>query len=262
MELGISGRMAVVAGGSAGMGKAAATALAREGVQLVISARGEKRLDAAVREIREETGAKVTAVVADHSTSEGRNALLQACPAPDILVMTSSPPPILSGFDDASESDWLSALQSTFIGPVELLKATVGGMAERGFGRVVVIGTIAAKNPVEPRLLSGTGRAALSNYTGAVARKLAASNVAINTILPGLFHTEGIRPLVTMRSAAAGTSYDAETQSMARELGVPAARFGSPQDVGAFCALLCSQYASYVIGQNIVIDGGLVRSIF
>jgi 3-oxoacyl-[acyl-carrier protein] reductase len=262
MDMGIRGKKAIVAGGSAGMGKAAALALAREGAELVILARGLERLLAAANEITAETGSKVTAVVGDHSTAVGREALLRACPEPDILVITSGPPRMLSGYDDASEQDWLKSFQTTLMGPIELMKATVAGMADRGFGRVVNIGTVAAKTPVEARLLSGPMRSALCNYTGAVARRVAPQNVAINNILPGMFHTAGSRELFERKATATGTNYDLETQRWSEESGIPAARFGDAEDVGALCALLCSRYASYVIGQAIVIDGGLMRSVF
>jgi 3-oxoacyl-[acyl-carrier protein] reductase len=262
MDFGIRGRKAIVAGGSAGMGRAAAVALAREGAELLISARGEERLAAAAREIAAETGSKVTRVVGDHSTAAGREALLKACPDPDILIVTNSPPRMLSGYEEAAEKDWLESFYTALIGPVELIKATAGGMADRGFGRVVNIATIAAKTPVEARLLSGPMRSALCNYSGAVARKLASKNVTINNILPGLFHTAATEGLFKSKATANGTTYEVEAQRWAETMGIPAARVGDAEDVGAFCALLCSRYASYVVGQSIVMDGGLLRTVF
>jgi 3-oxoacyl-[acyl-carrier protein] reductase len=262
MDFGIKGRKAIVAGGSAGMGRAAAVALAREGVDLMVSARGEERLVAAAREIAAETGSKVTPVVADHSTAQGREALLKACPDPDILIVTGSPPRMLSGYEEATEKDWLESFHANLAGPVELMKATVGGMAERGFGRVVNIGTVAAKTPVEARLLSGPMRSALCNYSGAVARKLASKNVTINNILPGWFHTAATAGLFKSKAAANGTTAEVEAQRWAETLGIPAARIGDAEDVGAFCALLCSRYASYIVGQSLVMDGGMLRTVF
>ncbi len=262
MDLGIRGKKAIAAGGSAGMGRAAAVALAREGVELIISARGEERLVAAAREIAMDTGSKVTPVVADHSTAAGREALLKACPHPDILIVTNSPPRMLSGYEEATEKDWLESFYTALIGPVELIKATAGGMADRGFGRVVNIATIAAKTPVEARLLSGPMRSALCNYSGAVARKLASKNVTINNILPGTFQTAATDGLLKSKAAANGTTYEVEAQRWADTMGIPAARIGDAEDVGAFCALLCSRYASYVVGQSIVMDGGLLRTVF
>jgi 3-oxoacyl-[acyl-carrier protein] reductase len=134
----------------------------------------------------------VVPVVADHGTTEGRARLLAACPDPDILVITCSPPRFLASYLDPEPDEWAAALSTTLFGPVELMRATVGGMAERGFGRVVNIGTIAAKRPHESRLLSGPPRAALCNYSAAIAGGLAKRNVAINTILPGMFHTDSM----------------------------------------------------------------------
>jgi 3-oxoacyl-[acyl-carrier protein] reductase len=262
MDLGIRGKKAIVAGGSAGMGKSAAVALAREGAELTIMARGEERLVAATHEIAAETGSKVTPVIGDHSTPEGREVLLKSCPDPDILIVTSGPPRMLSGYEEATEEDWLKSFYTTLIGPVELMKATLAGMAERGYGRVVNIGTIAAKTPVEARLLSGPMRSALCNYSGAVARTLASKNVTVNNILPGMFHTAGSRGLFDQKAAANGTTYEVETQRWAKDMQIPSAKLGDPEDVGAFCALLCSRYASYVVGQSIAMDGGMLRTVF
>jgi 3-oxoacyl-[acyl-carrier protein] reductase len=262
MDLGIAGRKALVAGGSAGMGKASALALAREGVELVISARGEERLFATARDIAAETGVKVTPVVADHGSAEGRARLLRACPDPDILVMTFAPPRMLGSFRDIDEAEWMAALGTTFVGPVELMKATVDGMAARGFGRIVNIGTAAAKYPLEIRLLSGPSRAALCNYSVALARRFASSHVAINTILPGMFHTATMKEMFEAAAAANGTSYAIETQKWIDDWRIPAGRFGEAADVGAFCAMLCSAHASYLVGQSLVIDGGLINGVF
>ena len=262
MDFGMRGRKAIVAGGSAGMGKAAAAALAREGAELTLLARGEERLVAAAREIAAETGATVTPVVGDLTAVAGREAVLKACPDPDILIISGGVPRILSGYEEVTEKDWVQSFNSELIGPVELIKATVGGMAARGFGRVVNIASLAVKTPVEARLLSGSMRSALINYSGVVARKLAPKNVTINNILPGWFHTAGTRGLFESKAAANGTTYDVEAQRWADTLGIPSAKVGDPEDVGAFCALLCSRYASYVVGQSIAMDGGLLRTVF
>lgn len=262
MDLGIKGKKAIVAGSSAGMGKDSALALAREGVEIYMSARGEERLKAAAKEIADATGVKVTPVVADHGTREGRDRLLAACPAPDILVITCSPPRMLESYSQIEESDWAASIATTFVGPVELMRATIDGMASRGFGRVVNIATAAAKFPVETRLLSGPSRAALCNYTSAVAKRLAPHNVAINNILPGWFHTATMKEIFEAKAISGGTSYEAETKKWATDWRIPAGRFGDSADVGAFCAVLCSQHANYMIGQSIVIDGGLINAVF
>lgn len=262
MDLGIRGRKALLAGASAGMGKASALALARDGVELVISARGEERLMQAADEIAAETGAKVTPVVADHGTREGRRRLLEVCPDPDILVMTFAPPRMVDDFRGITEEEWMSAFSSTFLGPVELIRETVDGMAARGFGRVVNIATAAAKYPLEVRLLSGPARAALCNYSAALAKRFAKENVSINTILPGMFHTATMKDMFSARARDNGTTYEIETRKHVESWGIPAGRFGDAEDVGAFCAMLCSRHASYFVGQSLVIDGGLINGVF
>ena len=262
MDLGIAGRRAIVAGASAGMGRASALALAREGVEIFLSARGEARLAAAAAEIAGETGAKVTPVVADHGTAQGRAALLAACPAPDILVITCAPPKAVSDFRDITPEDWMASVATTMIGPIELMRATVDGMGERGFGRVVNIATIAAKNPAEARLLSGPTRSALTNYAVAVSKAMAKRGVIINTILPGMYHTATTAESFGALAVANGTSYDEEVAKVVKGLRIPARRFGDPEDLGAWVAMFCSRQANYVVGQSLVIDGGLVNGLF
>ncbi len=262
MDLGIAGRTALVAGGSAGLGKASAKALAREGVDLVVSARGEARLLAAAREIREDSGARVTPVVADHATSGGRAALLAACPAPDILVITCSPPKTTEDYHHIEVDDWRESLDTTLIGPIELMRATLDGMVARGFGRVVNIGTGAAKNPAEIRLLSGPSRAALCNYTVAISKRVARHNVIINNLLPGMYHTATIEERFNAAAAANGTTYEEETARFVDRWRIPSGAFGDPDDFGAFCALFCSRFARNTVGQSLVIDGGLTNVLF
>lgn len=262
MDLGINGRKAIVAGASTGMGKESAFALAREGVELYISARNEPRLVAVAQEIADTTGTKVTPVVADHSTMEGRNRLLEACPVPDILVITCSPPRFVDSYREIEPGEWMDVLSTTFLGPVELMRATIDGMKNQGFGRIVNIATIGAKTGSDTRVLSGAPRAALCNYAAATARPLAKFNIAINTILPGMFETKGAFKLFGDLAQKNGSSYQEEVDKWFAKTGIPAARFGDTADVGALCAMLCSQHASYIIGQSIVIDGGLMRSVF
>ncbi|MEN3951240.1 SDR family oxidoreductase [Iodidimonas sp. SYSU 1G8] len=262
MDLGIRGRKAIINGGSAGMGKGSAKALAREGVEIFLVARGEERLRAAAEEIAAETGAPVTPVVADHSTVEGRATILAACPEPDILVMTCAPPATTGDYRDISPEDWHEAIDITLLSPIEMMRATIDGMAARGFGRIVNIATGAAKYPAEIRLLSGAPRAALVNYTVAVSKRVARHNVIINNLLPGMFHTATIHDRMTELAQQNGTSYDEEVQKFVREWRIPAGKFGDPDDLGAFCALFCSKYASFTVGQSLVIDGGLINSTF
>src|SRR4030095_15415380 len=262
MELGIKGKRAIVAGGSAVMGKESALALAREGVEVCISARGEARLKARPKELAQTPGVRVFPVVADHGTTEGRARLLAACPEPDILVITCSPPRFLQSYLEPEPDEWMSALSTTLLGPVELMRATVGGMAKRGFGRVVNIGTIAAKRPHESRLLSGPPRAALCNYAAAISSGLAKRNVAINNILPGMFRTASMQARFDALAEQHGPTCEQEAVKWIAQVGIPALKLGDTRDVGALCALLCSQYASFIIGQSIVIDGGQLFSTF
>lgn len=262
MDLGLAGKRALCAGASAGMGKAVALALAAEGAEVTVSARGESRLAAAAEEIAAATGARVGPVVADHGTAAGREALLAACPEPDILVITCSPPRPTDSFREVEAAEWMDSLETTLVGPIELMRAALPGMAARGFGRVVNISTGAAKNPHEMRLLSGPARAALANYSVAIAKRLAPSNVTINAVLPGMFDTPGSRAMMEARAAANGTTYEAEVAAFVKAIGIPAGRFGDPADVGAFVAMLCSRHGGFITGQSIVIDGGLTNSVF
>ena len=262
MDLGIAGRTAICAGASRGMGKASALALAREGVNLFISARGEDRLAAAAEEIAGATGVKVVPVAADHSTVEGRAALQAACPSPDILVITCSPPGVTPGFRDIALSDWQASLDTSFLAPVELMRLFLDGMVARRFGRVVNIATVAAKLPSVPRLLSGPSRSALHNYAVAVSKAVAKDNVIINTLLPGMFLTENLIDRLGADAKAKGVSYEEERDRFIGRFRVPAGKFGDPEDAGALAAMLCSRFASYVVGQSLVMDGGLVNSLF
>jgi 3-oxoacyl-[acyl-carrier protein] reductase len=262
MDLGIRGRKAIVNGGSAGMGRGSVLALAREGAELYVSARGEERLQAACDEIAGQTGARITPIVADHSTDAGREKILVACPEPDILVGTCAPPPVTGDYQAITADDWRENLAVTLLSPVQFMQAVIPGMVDRGWGRVVNIGTGAAKFPTQIRILSGAPRAALVNYTVAVAKAVAKHNVMVNNILPGMHHTATIHERYTAAAAANGTTYEEEVQKFVDEWGIPANKFGDPDDVGAFVALFCSEFANYTTGQSLVIDGGITNATF
>lgn len=262
MEMGIRGRVALVNGASAGMGFAAAEALAAEGVDLVMSARGEARLEAAASELRSRHGVRVTAVAADHSSADGRARILAACPSPDILVATCSPPPMTPDHRAITPAQWQSSLDTGLMSPVHYIEAVLPGMVQRRWGRIVNIASIAAKYPLELRILSGAPRAALVNYAGAVARRVAPDNVTLNTVLPGMFHTAAVHDQFTATAARNGTSYDVEVAKFVEAYQIPAKRFGDPRDIGALVTLLCSQFAGYITGQSIVVDGATTRSTF
>ena len=262
MDLGIRGKKALVNGGSAGMGRGSALALAVEGVDLFISSRGEERLLKTCQELVEKTGASVTPIVADHSTDEGREKILAACPDPDILVHTCSPPPRTGDYRDATMDDWQKTLELTLLSPVQFINALVDGMVDRGWGRIVNIGTGAAKYPAEIRVLSGPPRAALVNYTVAVARKVARHNVIINNILPGMYHSAATKTRYTALAEKNGTTYDEEVQKFIDAWGIATNQFGDPEDLGAFVAMFCSKQANNMVGQSLVIDGGVNNSTF
>ncbi len=262
MDLGIRGRTAIVNGGSAGMGRGTALALANEGVTLYISARTEERLENTCRELADTSGSRVVPVVADHSTAEGREAILAACPEPDILVTNCSPPPFTGDYRTVEREDWIANMEVTLLSPVELMKQVVPGMVERGWGRVVNIGTGAAKFPAEVRILSGPPRAALVNYSVAVAKAVARHNVMVNNVLPGMHHTASIADRYHAAAEKNGTTYEEEVQKFVDAWRIPANRFGDAEHFGAFVAMFCSEQAAYVSGQSLVIDGGIGNATF
>ena len=262
MDLGIRGKKAIINGGSAGMGKGSALALAREGVDLFISSRGEERLQATCEEIKKETGVKVIAIATDHSTDEGRKKIISACPNPDILVGTCTPPMQTPNYESISQDDWRKTLEVSLLSPVAFMKELIPGMVDRKWGRIVNIGTGAAKTPAEIRILSGAPRAALVNYSVAVSKKVARHNVAINNILPGMHHTAATGERYQKLADENGTTYDEEVQEFAKRWRIPARKFGTSNDFGAFVAMFCSDQATYVIGQSLVIDGGIDNTTF
>lgn len=262
MDLGIRGRRALVNGASAGMGRAAAEMLAAEGVDLVLSARGTERLESTAQELRARYGVIVDTVAADHSTPEGRERILQACPQADILVATCSPPPMTPDHRQITPAQWQASLDTGLMSPVQYIEALLPGMLQRRWGRIVNIATIAAKYPLELRILSGAPRAALINYTVAVARRVAAEGVTLNNVLPGMFHTAAVHDQFTAAAQRNGTTYDIEVQKFAEAYQIPAKRFGDPRDVGSLVAWLCSEFAGYITGQSIIVDGATTRSTF
>jgi len=253
MDLGIKGRTAIVCAASKGLGKGCAVALAREGVDVVISARGAEALHATAEEIRRETGVRVTPVACDVTTDEGRKALLAACPNPDILINNAGGPPP-GDFKDFSLDDWRRAVEWNMISPIALIHATVYGMMSRGFGRILNITSFSVKAPIANLELSNGARAGLTGAVAVLARKASASNVTINNILPGPFETDRLRGTTTKMAEASGRAFDDVHKERMR--GVPAGRFGTTSEFGAMAAFLCSGHAGFVTGQNIVIDGG------
>ncbi|MEN3975730.1 SDR family oxidoreductase [Emcibacter sp. SYSU 3D8] len=257
MDLGIKGRNAIVNAASKGLGRACAFSLAREGVKLTISARGEEALQATAAAIRAETGADVTAVVADVATEAGRAAVLAACPEPDILVNNCGGPKA-GNFRDWTRDDWIAALDSNMLSAIELIKATVDPMIARKFGRIVNITSGAVKSPIAPLGLSNGARAGLTGFVAGVSRQLAEHNVTINNLLPGAFDTDRIRVPVRAMAQQQGRNEDDVMAGMLST--IPAHRLGTPYEFGEACAFLCSAQAGYFVGQNLLIDGGQFNS--
>jgi len=264
MDLQIKGKRAIMAGGSAGMGRATAERLAEAGVDLYISARREERLRQAAQEISEKYGASVTPVVADSSTQEGRQALFEACPAPDILAITIKPPEPNGDFLKVTAEMWRESIETTLIGPIEIMRHYIPGMKEKGWGRIVNIATFSAKNPMIWRLMSGPARSALINYTASVSREIAQYGVNINNLLPGMFATEGASEIVPAYASAFGLpeNEDAVLTHFLEHNKIPAGFMADPDDLAPMAALLCSPLARFIVGQNIVIDGGQHASLF
>ncbi|MGB0922128.1 MAG: SDR family oxidoreductase [Alphaproteobacteria bacterium] len=265
MDLQIKGKTALVAGGSAGMGRATAERLAEAGVNLFLSARGQERLEAAAAEIAEKYGVSATPVVADSSTEEGRQAVFAACLSPDILTITIKPPTPNGNYLELTPDDWRASIDTALIGPIEIMRHYIPVMQEKGWGRIVNIATFAAKNPMLWRLMSGPARSALINYTASVSREIAKDGVIINNILPGMFRTEGAQDLIQNEYAPAfGLEDDMEVvlKHFLENNKIPTGFVGEADDMAPMAALLCSPLARYIVGQNIVIDGGQHASLF
>ena len=259
MDLGIKGRSALVCAASKGLGKACAMSLAREGVSVTITARTRETLEATADEIRRETNAKVLVVVGDIATSEGRAAALEACPNPDILVNNAGGPPP-GDFRDWDREIWIKALDANMLAPIELIKATVDGMMDRGFGRIVNITSGAVKAPIDYLGLSNGARSGLTGFVAGLARQTARRGVTINNLLPGPFDTDRMRGNVLASATKAGK--DPEQALRERAAQNPSGRFGTPAEFGATCAFLCSTHAGYITGQNVLMDGGAYPGTF
>jgi len=253
MDLGLKGKRAIVCAASKGLGRGCAMSLARAGVDVVIVARTPGPLEQTAKDIREASDVTVTPVAADITTEEGRTAALQACPAPDILVNNAGGPPP-GDFRDWTRDDWIKAIDANMLTPIELIKATVDGMMERRFGRIVNITSSAVKAPIDILGLSNGARAGLTGFVAGIARKTVRHNVTINALLPGPFETDRLRGTVESVAKASGRPFE-EVWKQRAETN-PAGRFGNPEEFGEACAFLCGQNAGYITGQNLLIDGG------
>ena len=258
MDLGLTGKSAIVCASSRGLGRASATALAREGVRVLINGRDPDRLETLRAELARESGADILAVAADLSTAAGREKLLAAMPAPDILVNNNGGPPPRD-FREVDREAMLAGLEANMIAPVQLIQAVIDGMIERRFGRIVNITSGSVKMPMAGLDLSSGARAGLTGFVAGVARQVVHANVTINNLLPGLFDTDRIASLVAAQAQQSGR--DPAELRAERERNIPARRMGSPPEFGAACAFLCSAQAGYITGQSLLIDGGAFPGI-
>ena len=253
MDLGLAGRRALVCAASKGLGRGCAEALAREGVDVTIVARTEAALRDAALEIGRMAGRDVQWVACDITTAAGRANALAACAQPDILINNAGGPPP-GDFRDWDRDAWLRAIDANMLTPIELIKATVDGMIARRFGRIVNITSSAVKAPIDILGLSNGARSGLTGFVAGLARKVARHNVTINNLLPGPFDTDRLRGNLESRARSTGKPV-AELRRSQMEAN-PSGRFGTPAEFGRACAFLCSEHAGYIVGQNLLIDGG------
>ncbi len=253
MDTGLSGKRALVCAASKGLGFACAMGLAQEGVAVTITARTASTLEEAAAAIRAATGVVVTTVAGDITTEAGRAQALAACPQPDILINNAGGPPP-GDFRDWERDAWIAALDANMLTPIFLMKAVVDGMIGRGFGRIVNITSGSVKSPIATLGMSNGARAGLTGFSAGLARQVARHNVTINNLLPGPFLTDRLRS--NARAAAEAAGQDVDTMLRERAKSSPAGRVGNPTEFGAACVFLCSAQAGFIVGQNLLLDGG------
>jgi 3-oxoacyl-[acyl-carrier protein] reductase len=257
LDLKIRGRKALVCAASKGLGRACAMSLARAGAELTITARTAADLEETAEEIRKQTGASVTAVAGDITSEAGRAAALAACPEPDILVNNAGGPPH-GDFREWSIEDWQKAVNANMLTPIMLIKATVDGMCARKFGRIVNITSSSVKSPIAILGMSNGARAGLTGFVAGLARQVARHNVTINNLLPGPFLTDRLRSGIDFEARRAGKTFDELLAERAAR--VPAGRVGDPAEFGDACAFLCAASSGFLVGQNLLLDGGAFNS--
>ncbi len=253
MDMGLRGKTALVCASSKGLGRACAMALAREGVSVTITARHSGPLEATAAEIRAATGVTVTTVASDITTEAGRDAALSACPAPDILINNAGGPPP-GDFRSWEREQWIAALDANMLTPIFLIRAVVDGMIGRRFGRIVNITSASVKSPIATLGMSNGARAGLTGFVGGLARQVARHNVTINNLLPGPFLTDRLRSNTQAQADAAGRPVDALLAERAQ--ASPAGRVGDPAEFGDACVFLCGAQSGFIVGQNLLLDGG------
>ncbi len=259
MDLGIAGRKALVCASSGGLGKACALALAQEGVDVTINGRNEDKLESTAEEIRSGTGVEVTAVLADLNTEGGREKLLAACSAPDMLVNNNGGP-APGHIESWSRDDWLEGIEMNMIAPVMMIKGVITGMRQRRFGRIVNITSAMVKAPFKVMGMSAGARAGLTAFCKSLSRDVAEDIVTINNLLPERIDTDRQVFMAKSRAKSAGMTYEQAREEIIQSLA--AKRMGRPEEFGAACAFLCSDKAGYISGQNLQLDGGTYPGVF
>lgn len=257
MDFGIKGKNALVCASSKGLGKGCARALAAEGVNLTLNARGADALEATAHEIRQQYGVTVTTVACDVTTPDGQKQVLKAAGDVQILVTNAGgPPPGL--WSDWDRDDFIAALDANMLTPIALMKAALPNMMQQGWGRVVNITSQSVKAPIPVLGLSNAARTGLTGYVAGTARQVAEKGVTINNLLPGIHATDRAVALDTGVVNAQGITMEQAQEQ--RQATIPARRYGTADEFGATCAFLCSQHAGFIVGQNILLDGGAVNA--
>ena len=257
MDLGIRGKRAIVCAASKGLGRGCAVALAEAGVELIINSRTRDSLERTADEIRKSCDVDVTPVASDITTDDGRAAVMEAAGIPDILVNNAGgPPPGM--WSEWTRDDFITALDANMLTAIDMIKRCVPGMMDRKWGRVVNITSQSVKAPIPVLGLSNAARAGLTGYVAGTSRQVAGSGVTINNLLPGIHATDRAVALDTDVAVARGISLDeAKAERCAT---IPVGRYGTTAEFGAACAFLCSVHAGFIVGQNILLDGGGVVS--
>lgn len=257
MDLGIAGKWALVCASSKGLGRGCAEALAEAGVNLVVNGRTLETLEATAAEIRDTYGVTVITVCSDVATEEGRELILSAAGHVDILVTNAGgPPPGL--WSDWNRDDFIKALDANMLAPIALMKALLPAMIDKGWGRVVNITSGSVKAPIPQLGLSNAARAGLTGYVAGTSRQVAGKGVTINNMLPGIHATD--RAISLDEGVMAAQGIDMATAKANRAATIPAGRYGTAAEFGATCAFLCSAHAGFIVGQNIVVDGGAINA--
>ena len=259
MDLGITGRSAIVCASSRGLGFACADALAREGVHVTINGRDEAALQAAAQQLTDRHGVHVRAVAGDITDPATHEALMAACPQPDILVNNNGGPPP-GRFADWDREAWIAALDANMLAPLAMIRAVLDGMVARRFGRIVNITSAMVKTPLSPMGLSTGARAGLTSVAKALSKDVAKANVTINNLLPERIDTARQRQMAELQASIAKITVEDAYERMAASIA--AKRLGRPEEFGDACAFLCSAQAGFISGQNLQLDGGSYGGLF